>query len=208
MNLSPRNKVIATAVGAAVIVVVLIVVLIVPQFGKMADNQQQIDQANDEAQKAKTLLDQRREVKNAAAVTDATLTQLNNAVPENPELPSLIIELQDVAYASGVSLRAVVPGEPVQEEPAQFVAIPISIETWGTWADSVSFLQDLRKLSRQVRVVDFESLVLDESSAAEARIKMPPYYQVKMTSSLEVYVIPADSVGSSAVPAPAPAPAQ
>jgi len=207
VKLTPRNKLIAVAVGAGLVVVLLFVLLVLPQFGKLNENKTQIAEAEKQAQAAKTLLDQRREVKNAASVTDATLTQLNNAVPENPELPSLIIELQDVAYSSGVSLRAVVPGEPVQDEGEDFIAVPVDLETWGTWSDSVDFLQQLRKLSRQIRVVDFEASMLDESAATEAGIKLPPYYQVKMTSKLETYVIPSGESDSSSVPAPAPAPA-
>jgi len=85
--------------------------------------------------------------------------------------------------------------------------VPIDLETWGTWSDSVDFLQQLRKLSRQVRVVELEARLLDESSAEDAKIKLPPYYQVEMTTKLEVYVIPANQSDSSSVPAPAPAPA-
>jgi len=207
VNLTPRNKVIVLAVGAAVFVVALFAILVVPQFGKLADNRAQISDAETRAQAASSLLDQRRQTKDTASVTDATLTQLNNAIPENPELPSLIIELQDVAYASGLSLRAVIPGDPVAVEGEEFVALPMDLETWGTWADSVDYLQELRKLSRQVRIVDFESNLLDESSATDAGVKLPPYYQVKMTVRLESYVIPSEE-SSSTVPAPAPVPAQ
>jgi type IV pilus assembly protein PilO len=205
VRLTPRNRLIVVAVGAGIIVVLLFLVLVLPQFGKMRDLGTQIAAADQEAQAASALLDQRREVKDAASVTDATLLQLNNAVPENPELPSLIIELQDVAYSSGVSLRGVTPGDPAQEDGQGFIAIPVDVETWGTWSDSVDFLQQLRRLARQVRVVDFESSLLDETAADDANIDVPPYYQVKMTSKLEVYVIPTSSDTSSSVPAPAPA---
>ena len=205
MKLSPRNKLIAVAVGAAVVVILLFGVLVIPSIGKMNDLGTQIDAAEQEAQTASALLDQRREVKDAASVTDATLIQLNNAVPQNPELPSLIIELQDVAYSTGVSLRVVTPAEPVQDEGEEFVTIPVAIEIWGTWADTVDYLQQLSKLSRQLRIAEFESTLLDESSATDAGIKLPPYYQVATTANLEVYVIPESTDSTTSVPAPAPA---
>jgi Tfp pilus assembly protein PilO len=165
---------------------------------------EQISTAEQEAQAATALLEQRREVKDAASVTDATLIQLGNAVPANPELPSLIIELQDVAYSTGVSLRVVTPSDPTQEDGEDFITIPVAIEFWGTWADSVDYLQQLQRLSRQVRIAEFESTLLDETSGAEAGIKFPPYYQVSTTANLEVYVIPDSSESSSSVPAPTP----
>jgi len=208
MKLTPRNKLIIVAVGAGLAVVLLFVVLVLPQFGHMRSLGAEIQAAEQEAQAATALLDQRREVKDAASVTDATLIQLNNAVPENPELPSLIIELQDVAYSSGVSLRGVIPDEPIQDDGAPYITIPVDLETWGTWSDSVDFLQQLRRLSRQVRVVEYEAVLLDETAAVDANIELPPYYQVKLTAKLEVYVIPASSDSTSSVPAPAPAPTQ
>lgn len=203
MKLTPRNKLIAVAVGAGIVVVLLFAVLVIPQIKRMGDLGTQISAAEQESQAASALLDQRREVKDAAAVTDATLIQLNNAVPENPELPALIIELQDVAYSAGVSLRAVTPGDPAQGDGEDFVSIPVDVETWGTWADTVDFLQQLSKLSRQLRVAEFESSTLDESAAEEAGMELPPYYQVRMTAKLEVYVIPVSTDSTTSVPAPA-----
>ncbi len=109
-----------------------------------------------------------------------------------------------MAYSTGVSLRIVTPSDPTQEDGEDFVTIPVAIEFWGTWADSVDYLQQLRRLSRQVRVAEFESTLLDETSGAEAGIKLPPYYQVSTTANLEVYVIPDSSESSSSVPAPTP----
>jgi len=203
VKLTPRNKLILVSVVAGIVVALLFVVLVLPQFAKLSESQKQIEEAEKQAQAASALLDQRREVKNAASVTDATLIQLNNAVPENPELPSLIIELQDVAYSTGVSLRAVVPGTPIQNEGEDYFTIPIDLETWGTWSDSLDFLQQIGGIQRQTRTVEFEALPLEETAANDAGIDLPPYYQVKITTKLEAYVI-APSTESTTEPAPAP----
>ena len=204
MGLSPRNKLIAVAVAAGLVVIALFAVLLLPTFNKMKSLGDEIETAQQQGQAASALLEQRRAVKDAASVTDATLVQLSNAVPANPELPALIIELQDVAYSTGVSLRAVTPSDPTQEGGEEFVTIPVAIEFWGTWADSVDYLQQLRRLSRQVRIAEFESTLLEETSATDAGMKLPPYYQVSTTASLEVYVIPDSSESSETVPAPTP----
>lgn len=206
MNLSPRNKLIALAVAVVLVVVVLVAVLVLPQFGRLKDLSAQIDQANTEAAAAKTLLEQRLQVKNQAAVTGNALLQLANAIPENPELPSLIIELQDAAYASGVSMRNVTPLPPVQNEGETFVSVGLGMQVWGTWSDTVDFLGRLRSLGREVRVQRFESGVLGEGDGEIAGIKMPPYYQIRTDISVMTYVIPAGSAGATATPAPVPAP--
>ncbi len=207
MKLSPRNTLIAVAVGIVLIVAILTAVFVLPQFGRLGDLSTQIDAANAESSAAQMLLEQRREVKNRAAATNNTLLTLANAIPENPELPSLIIELQDGAYASGVSLRGVTPQVPAVVDAETFVTVPLSLEVWGTWSDTVDFLQRLRKLGRQVRIATFESFVIEESAASDARIKTPPYYQVRTVVSLETYVIPpaSDSASDTLVPVPEPA---
>jgi Tfp pilus assembly protein PilO len=188
-------------------VVVLFVVLVMPQFKKLADLGTQLQTAEQESQAAKTLLEQRVTVKNQAAATAASLLRLTNGVPENPELPSLIIELQDTAYASGVSLRQITPAPPSVVEGASYVTIPLGMEAYGTWADTVDFLQRLLEMGRAVRVVGFNSSLLGETAAEEANIKLPPYYQIKTAVTIETYVIPASGSGTSAAPVPPP-PAQ
>jgi Tfp pilus assembly protein PilO len=209
MKLTPRNQLIVVAVGVALLVVVLFVVLVMPQFNKLADLGVQLQTAEQEAQAAATLLEQRVTVKNEAAATSASLLRLTNGVPENPELPSLIIELQDTAYASGVSLRQITPAPPqvIPPEGAQYVTIPLGMEAYGTWADTVDFLQRLLEMGRAVRVVGFSSSLLGESTAEEANIKLPPYYQIKTGLTVETYVIPASGSGTSTAPVPPP-PAQ
>lgn len=208
MNLAPRDRLIAFSAAAVLIVIVLIVVLVVPQFGKLGDLSAQIATAEQESDAARTLLDQRRQVKDNAAITDQTLIQLANAVPENPELPSLIIEIQDTAYASGVLVRSVTPNPPVQSSPTAAIQMPMELQVAGTWADTVDFLQQLQKLTRQVRIVDFTSEVMNLTDASSLELKTPPYYPVGTTIRLETYVIPAASATGSSTAAPAaPAPA-
>ncbi len=53
-----------------------------------------------------------------------------------------------------------------------------------------------------MRVAEFESTLLEETGATDAGMKLPPYYQVSTTASLEVYVVPDSSESSESVPAP------
>lgn len=200
---------IVVAVLAAVMVIALALVLVLPRIRQISDYQTKIDAAKQEDQAAKTLLEQRTQVKKQAAATSAKILQLAVAVPEGPELPTLIIELQDTAYSSGVELRSVRPDENLQvTEGLNFVGIPVEMSLIGTWADTVDFLQQLGRLSRTVRVtnVAVEILEPDEELAGQTGVKFPPYYQVKSTVKVTAYAIPAASAPATPAPAPAPAP--
>lgn len=206
MNLSPRNKLIATAAAAAIVVIVLAVALVVPQFGKLGEVRGEIDRAIQDSESATTLLEQRRQVRSEAAVTDAKLLQLAVAIPENPDLPSLIIDLQDTAYDSGVVIMNVQTAGPEFTKDAAFAALPVTLEVWGTWSDTVDYLQRLQNTERELRDNGFTCEVLPAAKEDnKSGLTFPPYYQVRSTVRLRAYVIPSnESTGtSSAVPTPA-----
>lgn len=206
MNLAPRNRLIVTAIAAVLVVVVLAVVLVFPQFRQLAEVRMGIAEAIDRSESAKTLLEQRRQIRNQASATDAKLIQLAVAVPESPDLPSLIIDLQDTAYDAGVVVMSVVPAKPEYAEGAAYVGLPMELEVWGTWADTVDFMQRLHKTDRELRTNRYLSEVLpapSEEQESEAGLNYPPYYQVRTTIGLRAYVIPsAEATSAPTVPTP------
>lgn len=213
MNLTPKNKVILVAVGVVLVVVVLVVALIVPRWQATSDLDTRIAEADQEYTLAQSLLTQRRSIRDEAAVTDAGLIQLANAVPENPELPSLVIELQDLAYRlredegdddQGVLLRSVTPGAPAASETGEYVVIPVEVEIFGTWDDTADYLTAVAGMVRKVRIVQFDASVLDEQTADQADLETPPYYYVRTLVQIEAYVIPASDQQEQTAPAATP----
>ncbi len=110
MKISPRDRLIFTIAGAALLVIALIALLLYPQFRQLSALNAQVVEAQAQADAAKLQLDERRGFKDRAIETNAKWLRLMNQVPDTPDLPSLIIELQDVAFASGVQLVAVTAG--------------------------------------------------------------------------------------------------
>ena len=139
MNMSPRNILIIAVAGCVLVAVAAVALLVVPQVSKMRDLDAQIQTAEQEKASAQALLERRQQAKNRAAMTDAELLVLANSVPESPELPSLIIELQDAAVDAGLQFRSLSPGpperpwEPQGQQPApEYLTIPITVEVFGT----------------------------------------------------------------------------
>lgn len=205
MNLSTRNK-LFLAIGAVVLVVIaLAAALVLPQIGKLGSLESDLAQAEQDAQNARTLLEQRREVRNRAAATDSRLMQLSTAFPENPELTSAIIELQDLAYDYEVEIRSITPQQLTPR--GSHVAVPIELTYWGNWRECVDFAQQLMTLNRQYRVVEMNSRVMQAGEAPDTEVDLEEY-SVFVSVKLEAYVIPAASATTETAPAaPAPAPA-
>ena len=203
MKIAPREQFILTVVACVLVVVVLVAVLVYPSYSNLASLDSKITQAQVEVSTAKSLLAQRQGIKDRASQTDAKWLALANQVPDNPDLPALIIELQDAAFDSGVQLVAVTPAEPTNL--GTYVSVPVSIEVLGTWADTVDYLQRISKLSRGLRATQITANVTDNTSqVSRANAELPAYFE-DTKLMLEAYMIP-ESTGttpSAVVPAPA-----
>lgn len=198
MNLSARDKLLVITAGLLVALIALGAILIWPQFQKMARLDLDISAAQQEVQQAKMLLEQRQSMKNDAAATSSELLTLGTVMPQQPELPSLIIELQDAAYASGVTMVSVAPQAPTPSADAQYNVIPLDLSVQGTWADTVDFLQRLQRLTRGIRVVQTSTAIgaVDDSGKQ-------PLYSVVSNVSVEAYaMIDAASQGTTPTATP------
>jgi type IV pilus assembly protein PilO len=150
MRLTPQTELL---IGIAIIVVAALAVvgvLIVPQFSVLADQDAQLAKAQQDVTAAQATLAQRQSAKNEAAQTQAELMSLQNQVPDSPELPTLIIELQDVATDAGMSWVKVEPKEPANRDG--YSAVPIGVSLEGSWPDTVDYVRRLGRLDRQVRI--------------------------------------------------------
>jgi type IV pilus assembly protein PilO len=202
MKIGPREQLILVIVGLLVALALVAALFVWPQFQKQKELDAQIATAEQQLQTSKTLLAQRQQIKNRTAATDAQWLRLASLVPENPDLPSLIIEIQDVAFASGVQISSITPGQPVQSADKSFVVIPLKVNVAGTWADTVDYLKNLNKLTRGIREVGFTANVAPPTTGDPVL----PNYSVTTPIELEAYTIPVSASGSAA-PAPTPAPA-
>jgi Tfp pilus assembly protein PilO len=203
MKIGPREQLILVIIGLFVLFVAIAALIVWPQYQKQQSLDSQIAAAETQLQTSKTLLAQRQQIKNRTAATDAQWLALASLVPENPDLPSLIIEIQDVAFASGVQINAITPGEPVGSADNSYVAVPLQVGIVGTWADTVDFLKNLNKLNRGIREVNYTSTVAPPISGNP----LLPTYSVTTQTQLEAYTIPASAAAASAPATTSAAPA-
>jgi type IV pilus assembly protein PilO len=199
MSISPRDRLIVTIALAALIVIALIAVLVYPQFQKLGTLNAQLAEATAQADRAKGQLLVRQAFKDRAVETNAKWLRLMNQVPDNPDLPSFIIELQDVAFKSGVQVVAVTPTQPSAN--GEFSSIPVSLEILGTWSDTVDYLEATMKLDRGVRLTGVETKTT-ASGTDDKRNASLPAYAVDTVVTLQAYLIP--STTATATPGAAP----
>jgi Tfp pilus assembly protein PilO len=199
MSISPRNRLILTIAAAALVVLALVAILIYPQLQQYRSLSAQVVEATAQSDAAKLQLDERRGYKDRAIETNAKWLRLMNQVPETPDLASLIIELQDTAFESGVQVVGVTPAQPAVLN--KFQSIPVSVEVLGSWADTVDYVQSLMKLDRGIRVITFNVKTTNNASTTEVQNATLPYYAVDTVVGIEAYMIPSVPETTTAAPA-------
>ena len=152
MKIGPREQIILVIVGVVLVIVAIGAFLIWPQVKQLGTLDGQIASARADVASAQALLQTVEQSKARASETDAKWLRLANLVPDGPDLPSLIVELQDTAFDSGVQLLGVTPSNPVAN--SSYYSVPIQVDIVGTWSDTVDYLQRLVKLNRGLRIVE------------------------------------------------------
>lgn len=197
MKLTSTQKLIAVIAGVVIVAALVVFLLIVPQFSAMGRLDTQILQAEQDVAAARTLLSQRQQIKMNSAQTETQLLRLANQLPESPELPGFIIELQDALNESGLEFSTLEPEDPVPNTGYQ--AIPIAISVNGAWPDIVDLMSRLRRITRQVRIVEFTVDPVAPDAEATATASAAPELDAQIT--IEIYTIDPTMSQETTVPA-------
>lgn len=150
-RLSPRDQLIAVVIAGVLILVLGFVFAIRPQLAALGELQAQKQQAESELNQYKLRYQQLEAIKQEAGQLEVKLLNIKRAMPEGPELPSLMIEMQQLAEDSGLDFSNI-NFSPVSDK-GSFGEMSINMTLEGSFYTVLDWLQRLKGLSRKV-VVD------------------------------------------------------
>ena len=204
MRISPKAEIVVALVIIALAALGMVFFVIVPQFGALAEQNRQLAKAEQDIQSAQNLLAQRQSAKARAAQTQVDVMRLENQIPDDPQLPTLIIELQNIANEAGLDFVRINPAVPTAR--GGYNVVPISVTLEGRWADCVDYVHRLEKLDRQIRVVSVKLAPLDTPSAAveatNSDVDRNPPVDLAASVQIEAYSIGAAAPTTGTVPPP------
>jgi Tfp pilus assembly protein PilO len=174
----------------AVIVVIIIIWPLVTQAGEV-DELIATEETN--RMTAQTVVNRRQEKKSLSAVSEVELMRLANQVPDTPQLPSVIIELQNAANDAGLEFPQITTGA-IGADEGGFSPIVLSVNLEGSWIEMIEYLRLIDSLDRGTRVV---SVVYNYVGGTEEE---PGY--VTAVVALEVYVMPAAATAPAGASSP------
>lgn len=205
MKLSMRNQIILAIAGVVALTLAVTFLVIWPQFQKLGQLGEEVKAQDQEIVAARTLLDRRIEARDNAARTSAELILQSNRVPDAPELPALIIEIQDAAEAAGLTFERVTP-KADSGDLGTYTAYQAELRLIGRWADYIDFMRRLGKMTRGVRVLQTDIQRQDvPSTPGTATVTTETETEVEVTMNIEVYTVNDNaSTGATAPPAATP----
>ncbi len=137
------------------------------------------------------------------------LLELSKRVPSQGEIPSLLVQIEEVANAAGITQIAIQPGSP--EPPpggGDFQRIPVTMSFEGTYVQMQEFLRRVESLARLMSVNEVTYEVLEAEGEGTTTAQPGAGRLVQVEISAEVYVQPSGvPVGPSPLqPPPLPDP--
>ncbi|MFZ3062880.1 MAG: type 4a pilus biogenesis protein PilO [Actinomycetota bacterium] len=154
-KLAGSQQIIVAAAIFTLILIFVIFALIAPQLYNLRNLSSERDKVEQEMEMAKGTLRQLEEAKKASQETEAELLRINRQTPlQDAQMPSLLVQIEDISKRAGIDFISMRPSTPVQKEEYAEIALDIKIE--GFFYEFLDFVYRLEKLSRIVNVTSIQ----------------------------------------------------
>ena len=197
------------------IIVILIVgyyfLLLGPLRSEYADRVQERSDKEAQLAELQQQVNELEQIRDNAPEIERQLLELSKRIPEQPEIPTLVVQIQEIANAANVTQVLIQPGAPgAPPGGGDFQRIPVTMSFEGTYEQLQDFLLRSRNLARLVTINEVtyepveegEGTVAGTETAAAAGVER--LLQVEIQA--EVYFQPSEEPAGPAPGAAPPAP--
>ena len=218
-----RKWTLATTLVAIAILVVGWFLLIAPKRAEVADLQTQTTAQEGANSALETELAVLKQQNKELPEKQAELAALQTKIPQTPELPTYIREMQDIGRQAGVAFTSFTPATPVQLggavgtpatatgalTPGQLAAVDVEMVVTGSYFEITKYMNELETSSRYTLVSGYT--IADENvestDAGSADLTATVNARIYLAPSAPAVTDPAGVVGGETVPgATTPAP--
>jgi len=187
-----RRTLVFGALGILAAVALAYLLLLSPLLDRLQSSAQERDQK--EARLAGLREEVRRleDVRRNAPELERQLLELSRRIPERPEIPTFIVQVEEVARASGVTQLSIEPGTPgAPETGGPYSVVPVTMTFEGTYEEMQDFLLRLQNL---VRLVAVNEVSYEPAEAAGAAAGIERLLRVEVRA--EIYFQPEGPAGA------------
>jgi type IV pilus assembly protein PilO len=151
-----RNMLILGALGIVLIVVAFYFLLLSPLLGRLDDQAQAREDKQAQLAQLQQEVNELEEVRRNSPEIERQLLELSKRIPTQPEIPTLVVQVQEIAEASGVTQLSIEPGTPGPPPGGggDYSVVPVTMTFKGTYDQMQDFLLRTRNLARLMSVTN------------------------------------------------------
>ncbi len=155
MSRNDRNVLILGILGIVTIVVGFYFLLLSPLLQRLDEQAQARDDKQAQLEQVQQEVNELEEVRRNSPEIQRQLLELSKRVPTQPQIPTLVVQVEEIADASGVTQLTVDPEPPTAPDGGgDYQVVPVTMQFNGTYDQMQDFLLRTRNLSRLVTVTD------------------------------------------------------
>ena len=155
MSRNDRNVLILGILGIVIIFIGFYFLLLSPLLGRLNEQAQAREAKQGQLEQAQQEVNELEEVRRNSPEIERQLLELSKRVPTQPQVPTLVVQVQEIADASGVTQLSVEPEDAAAPAGGgDYQVVPVTMQFNGTYDQMQDFLLRMRNLARLVTVTD------------------------------------------------------
>jgi type IV pilus assembly protein PilO len=155
MNRNDRNILILGILGIVIIVIGFYFLLLSPLLQSLNEQAQAREDKQAQLEQVQQEVNELEEVRRNSPEIQRQLLELSKRVPTQPQIPTLVVQVEEIADASGVTQLSVDPEPPTAPAGGgDYQVVPVTMSFDGTYDQMQDFLLRTRNLTRLVTVTD------------------------------------------------------
>jgi type IV pilus assembly protein PilO len=141
--------------GIVIVVIGFYFLLLSPLLGRLNEQAQARDNKQTQLEQLQQEVNELEEVRRNSPDIERQLLELSKRVPTQPQIPTFVVQVQEIADASGVTQLTVEPGDAAPPAGGgDYQVVPVTMQFNGTYDEMRDFLLRTRNLARLVTVTD------------------------------------------------------
>ena len=155
MNRNDRNILILGILGIVIVVIGFYFLLLSPLLQSLNEQAQAREDKQTQLEEVQQQVNELEEVRRNSPEIERQLLELSKRVPTQPQIPTLVVQVEEIADASGVTQLSVDPEPPTAPAGGgDYQVVPVTMQFDGTYDQMQDFLLRTRNLTRLVTVTD------------------------------------------------------
>jgi type IV pilus assembly protein PilO len=155
MNRNDRNILILGILGIVIVVIGFYFFLLSPLLQNLNDQAEARDNKRAQLKEVQQQVNELEEVRRNSPEIEHQLLELSKRIPTQPQIPTFVVQIEEIADSSGVTQLVVEPGDAAAPAGGgDYQTIPVTMQFNGIYDEMQDFLLRTRNLARLVTVTD------------------------------------------------------